>query len=165
MDRIEIPTWAKEYLKQQRCPDCHTAFTEDDVHAAGNRIKNDKPYYFCAAKCRKCHKKVTMTIMTRSCAMWELAGYLNQIVDEMNCKAKDPSLAPSRLPDSRIDPISDAEARAITRDLEECSDHAAFLQLIGLTPQEIKQYTTPIKTTGKTKKLPPKLPPKRRRKQ
>ncbi len=132
---IEMPPFASDLLKKQKCPFCKELYRHSDVVMQGHRRGSDGDWYYCfEIYCSDC-KQPSLTIVTsRPMRTKEYMLMLSSLYQsgEMNSGDGEQPKNPSCITDEEV-----ARAKQI---MEECESWDDVLFQFGLTKEQYKKY-------------------------
>jgi hypothetical protein len=145
MSNIDIPDFAKDVLKEQKCPACDTSYEEAGVWAFGRRRskKDGNIYFWYEVECQKCQNPTMTFITSRDCDLYSFAVVAAKMYEESSGVVDtSPSVflhLPKRVT-SGTSKISEQELHDFKEQLEQAKYGDDVLKLLGMRQEDITRY-------------------------
>jgi len=134
---LKLPYWANDFLQTKECPYCKCSMADSVITHIGVKLhKETRPCLYFESRCKFCDKIAHTTIFT------DITLTPSQIASEiyhgMSGSEESKNIF---IEEKHKEAAFDNEIKVLKSYLNSNSDHLEFLKFIGLTDQEIKNYT------------------------
>jgi DNA polymerase III epsilon subunit-like protein len=155
VDTVDIPDFALQFLKRQKCRFCTGQFVPDDVAMQGHRRSREGRWCYCyELECSHCGKSDITVITTRPMNTKGLCRALAEIyqkpkaaVEEEAVDESEPDAEPVLDPDDTLGEIvkrntgiSDKEADAAKKIMDAAANFEEVLKKFGVTDWALEEY-------------------------